>query len=507
MKKGYFQSILMGVVLFCMGLPEGLSKDGSTHHPILSDVPGPYSFERISQKDYKGITLNIISHQPPNLGGAVECHARQFEALTGATINVTYVGFADLYPKIMWGLKENLYDVVFCGRVWLADMADFLEPLPAKMLESQQYKTISSKYKSITTWNGKHLLVIIDGDRHFMQYRNDLISDTKFRKEFKRRYDRDLEPPKTWKEFNEVAQFFQNKKDAHGRTIYGACEITEKNNLVYSQFIKRAAPYVKHPGLKGGVFFDPETMKPLINTPGFVEALTDFVETQKYYPPGGDAYTLTSAADAFARGEAVLSDMWDDAFVKATQKGSAIRDHVYAALSPGSKKVWNRDKGQWDDFPDVNHAPYIPSSWSSFVAKSSRHKDTAFDFLGFYANEANHKSDLLIGKFGMNAFRKTDENKSFWIRDGGLKPDVAESYIDTYKKFNASGNHVFALSIINCGQYNWELNKGIHRALSGRSSPQEALDDVANKWAELNEIVGIDRQRAAYLNNIAWEKD
>ena len=42
-------------------------------------------------------------------------------------------------------------------------------------------------------------------------------------------------------------------------------------------------------------------MKPLINTPGFVEALKDFVQMQQFYPPGGSNFTLTSAADSFAK--------------------------------------------------------------------------------------------------------------------------------------------------------------------------------------------------------------
>ncbi len=504
-KKIYYHTLIF-CMIFSLFLIEVSASEWSKKYPVFEDTPGPYSYENISKKTYNGITLNVVSHEPPNLGGAVELHARQFEELTGAKINVEYVVFSDLYSRILWGLKNNQYDVVFCGRVWMADLFEYLEPLPEKMLESPQYKKISKKYKSITTWNGKHYLVIIDGDRHFMQYRNDLISDPVFKAQFKKQYKRDLTPPKTWKEFNEVAQFFHHKTVSNGKIVYGAAEITNRNDLLYSQFMKRAAPYVKHPDIKGGVYFDIKTMTPLINTPGFVEALKDFAATQKYYPPGGDEFTLTTAADSFGRGESVLSDMWDDAFVKATQKESDIRDHVYTALSPGSSRVWNREKKKWDHFPDINYAPYIPSSWSSFVAKSSRYKDAAFDFLGFYSNEANHESDLLIGRFGMNSFRKSSELKSFWTQKGGLKNDVAESYVTTYNQFNTSENHVFALTIIKGGQYNWELNKGIHRALTKKSTPQEALDDVARKWMELNEIVGIDNQRKAYLNNIKWEE-
>ena len=43
--------------------------------------------------------------------------------------------------------------------------------------------------------------------------------------------------------------------------------------MLGNYFIKRAAPYAKHPEVGGGFYFDLETMEPLINTPGFVAAL------------------------------------------------------------------------------------------------------------------------------------------------------------------------------------------------------------------------------------------
>ena len=51
---------------------------------------------------------------------------------------------------------------------------------------------------------------------------------------------------------------------------------------MFAAFFSRSVAYSKNPRTPGGFFFDLETMKPLINNPGFVEALGDWVEATKY---------------------------------------------------------------------------------------------------------------------------------------------------------------------------------------------------------------------------------
>jgi len=469
------------------------------------DVQGPYSYEEISKKDHSGVTLHLITHEKPNLGGPVEQHARQFEELTGAKIVVEFSAFRDLYPRLMRGLKQKKYDIVFCGRAWFADILSFLEPLPEKMLNSPVHKDISEPYRRLGKWNGVSYLVEIDGDRHYLQYRKDLLENPAYKTEFRAKYHRELVPPRTWKEYAEIAGFLHGRKLDNGKMIYGSSEITAKNDLVYSTFIKRAAAYAKHPNVRGGFYFDLKTMKPLINTPGFVEALRDMVEMRKYFPPGGDNFSLVDALISFGTGQTVFSDMWGDAFIKAVESASPIRNKVAAELSPGSKRVWNRNTGKWDEFPDINYVPYLPSSWTSAVTKNCKHKNAAYDFLGFYRNRKNHASDMAIGEYGMNAFLNTDYDKVFWTQQAGWDDEVAASYVRMLRKYSKHPRHVFSMSVIQQRQYNLALNIGITRAMTGRTSPQQALDEVARKWERLTRRIGVDKQREVYANMVKLE--
>jgi multiple sugar transport system substrate-binding protein len=187
------------------------------------------------------------------------------------------------------------------------------------------------------------------------------------------------------------------------------------------------------------------------------------------------------------------------------EPGNAIRNKVAVALSPGSKRVWNRKTGTWDEFPEVNYAPYVVYGWTSGVARSSKHKGAAFDFLGFYANQENHTSDLLVGRFGINPFRQSDLDEKFWIDRAGWDEAVARSYVQTQRVTTASRNRVLDLRIHRGQEYLYLLSVGVYRALTGRESPQSALDTVAKRWQELTRRVGVDKQREAYRHIVRFE--
>jgi len=481
---------------------------GPVLRPAFADDPvteDPYSSTALAKKNYRGVTLNVLTLEKPVLGEPTELHARQFEKLTGAKINITFVPFDKFYQELILGLKKRKFDVVFYGSMWIADVLPFLEPLPKKMLSSPQYQDVLPHYKSIASWGDIPYQVPVDGDRHYLQYRRDLLEDPGYRAEFRKRTGRDLEVPKTWPELQQVARFFHGRKLSDGRTISGIAEITVSDALLGNQFIKRAAPYAKHPAVKGGFYFDLKTMEPLINTPGFVEALKDFMAAQDLYPPGGKSFTFPQVIQSFGSGDAVFSDCWDDPFVQAMEPGSQLRNKVAAAPSPGSRKVWNRKTGKWDAFPDVNYAPYIVYGWTGAVIRTTPHKEAAFEFLGFYANRENHRSDMLVGRFGMNPFRASDLDVSFWVDRAGWDEAVARSYVGTLDTMTRSRNRVLDLRIHRGQEYVYLLSVGVYRALTGRESPQAALDTVAERWRQLTRRVGVDEQRQAYRHIVRFE--
>jgi multiple sugar transport system substrate-binding protein len=346
----------------------------------------------------------------------------------------------------------------------------------------------------------------VDGDRHYLKYRSDIFDDPKMQARYKKDTGKELRVPATWEEYNEIAIYFSGWDwDGSGKPKFGSAEVAKRDDLMFSAFISRVAPYAKHPDVKGGFFFDLETMEPLVNTPGWVRGLELFVEAQKAFPPGGNNFGLGDEIFSFGGGQTLMSYSWDDAFIQAMEKDSPIRNKVAAAPLPGAAEVWNRKTGQWDKFDTPNRAPYITWGWTSAVAKSSKNKDMAFDYLCFFSNQANTLHDLQIGRFGVNPFRTTHFDAKFWIEKLGWDEKTATTYVETLSGMDLSKNRVFDLRVPGVGQFMSSMAAGVSKALAGQESAQKALDGVAAEWRQIVDRIGKDRVRDAYKNVVALE--
>jgi len=478
-----------------------------SEYGIQKDLPGSCSYSTIDAKDYTGRKLNIITHAIPVIGEPTALHAEQFSKLTGAEVNVVHVPFGDLFQRIMIPFQsgQNAYDVMFYASLWIGDFNRFLAPLPQDHIDSTGMKDVTDSFKGIAKWNGQMIQYPMDGDRHYLKYRTDIFENEDMKAKYKTDTGNELKVPETWEEYNQVAKYFSGFDwDGDGELNYGSAEVAKRDDLMFSAFISRAAAYAKHPDVKGGFFFDLETMKPLINTPGFVRGLEQFVDAQKAFPPGGTNFGLGDEIFSFGGGQTLMSYSWDDAFIQAQQEGSRIRNKVAAAPLPGATEVWNRSTGQWDEFGTPNRVPYMTWGWSSAVSNTSKEKEMAFDFLCFFSNESNANHDLQIGRFGVNPYRQSHFDEELWT-GLGWDQKVANSYVTTLSEMETSPNRVYDLRVPGVGQFMSAMANGVASAMSGQKTAQQALDDVAQEWTDIVDRIGKDRLRDAYANVVALE--
>jgi multiple sugar transport system substrate-binding protein len=483
-------------------------QDYAARFGIANDVPGMCSYASIDAKDYSGKTLNIITHAIPVIGEPTALHAKQFEELTGATVNVVHVPFGDLFQRIMIPFQtgQNAYDVLFYGSLWIGDLNPYLAPVPEKYRNSPGMLDVTRNYIDVATWDDQMIQYPVDGDRNYLKFRTDIFDNPDMQARFKSETGRDLTVPATWEEYNEVARVFSGWDwSGDGNLNYGSAEVAKRDDLMFSAFISRAAAYAKNPNVKGGFFFDLETMEPQINNPGFVRGLELFVDASKDWAPGGANFGLGDEIFAFGGGQALMSYTWDDAFIQAQQEDSPIRNQVAAAPLPGASEVWNRDTGQWDSFDEPSRAPYITWGWTSAVSARSDNKEMAFDYLCFFSNEANTESDLQIGRFGVNPYRESHFDPSFWTDKLGWDADLATGYVETLSGMDTSQNRVFDLRVPGVSQFMSSMATGVASAIAGQASPQEALDGVAAEWKQIVDRIGVDTVREAYARVVALE--
>jgi len=479
-----------------------------TKYGTASDVPGMCSYEATAKKNYKGRTLKIITHAVPVIGEPTDLHAKQFEDLTGAKVDVVHIPFGDLYQRIMIPFQtgQAAYDVMFYASLWIGDVHNFLEPVPATFAASTGMQDVTPNYRDVATWGSQMVQYPMDGDRHYMKYRADIFDNPQMKAKYKEKTGKNLKVPATWEEYNDIATYFSGWDWAgDGKPHFGSAEVTKRDDLMFSAFISRAAAYAKNPHVKGGFFFDLATMKPQVNNPGWVRALEMFVKAKAAFPPGGTNFGLGDEIFSFGGGQTLMSYSWDDAFIQAMEPGNPLPNKVGAAPLPGAHEVWNRTTGKWDHFETPNAPPYITWGWTSAVTKSSKNKDMAFDFLCFFSNEANADLDLRIGRFGINPYRKAHFEASFWETKLGWDKAVAQAYVKTLGGMDDSNNRVFDLRVPGVNQFMSTLANGVSEAMAGQKTPQAALDEVAQQWTGIVNKIGADRVRAAYKNVVELE--
>ena len=505
--KSYTGGLLAAMLIFAQGAYADKWSDQFPHIKNTGDIPGACSYEATSKKDYSGKTLTISTHAVPVMGEPTALHAEQFSKLTGATVDVVHSPAGDLYSKAMVPFQAGQapYDIVFGFSNFIRDWMQYLAPVPDKYVNMPQMQDVTKAHQGVASWDGQMYQFPVDGDRHYLKYRKDVIDNPEYQKKYKADTGRTLKVPTTWKEYGEIAAYFNGWDwDNDGELEYGSAEVMKKDDLMYAAFFSRSASYSKNPRTPGGFYFDLETMEPLINNPGFVEALGDWVEATKYVPPGGINFGLGDEINSFGGGQTLFSFSWDDAFVAAMEDGSPIKNKVGAAPLPGAERVWNREDGSWDI--GHNQAPYIVWGWAVGVAGKSTNQDMAFDYLCFFANGANHRADIAIGRFGVNPFKKSDFDPQIYIDHQGWDPLIAKSYAATIvgmEEFNT--NRVFPLRVPGVFQFTSAVAVGTSKALAGQLSPQEALDEVAAEWNKILDRVGKDVVREAYAVGVKLE--
>ena len=127
-------------------------------------------------------------------------------------------------------------------------------------------------------------------------------------------------PPRTWQELLDVAEFFNGKDwDGDGSNEYGITMHLKVGEQGFFNYLALAASFVVNPApgndptkvtrYNNVFWFDPETMEPLINSPGHVRALELMKEWFGAGPHAMLGLGLAEAWDSSCRGDAACAHL------------------------------------------------------------------------------------------------------------------------------------------------------------------------------------------------------
>jgi multiple sugar transport system substrate-binding protein len=266
-----------------------------------------------AQSEAKEITLCWAAWDPAN---ALAELSKDFTAQSGIDMNFEFVPWTNFADRFINELNSGgqLCDLMIGDSQWIGGGATYGHYV--KLNDFFDAEGISmddfapATVHAYSTWpkgSPNYYALPAMGDALGWVYRKDWFARPDLRQEFSATYGRELEPPKTWTELKDIAEFFQGR-DIDGKTVYGAAIYTERGSEGITMGVT-AALYSW-----GFEYENPEQpydMQGFVNSPQAVEALEFYKSLyQCCTPPGhSDAYMVANL-DAYRSGQVAMQMNW-----------------------------------------------------------------------------------------------------------------------------------------------------------------------------------------------------
>ncbi len=460
------------------------------------------------EKPYEGVTLEILTRPGPVIAQRMVERGEEFTEMTGAEVNVNEVPFAELFQKLLtdWETGTNSINIGVYQAGWGVELvnAGLLENMDPYIAEDDliDLDDIAPYFRDYSmNIGGSFYQVTIDGDFQMLYYRTDVLDEL------------GMEPPRNWDEYMAVAAAAHGMDmNGDGEPDYGSCIFKKRNAQSYFAVMSIAAGFVQTQGTGQGIYFDTETMDPIVNNEAWAEAFRIYKATGEYGPPDELNHDIGDTRALVTTGRCALAIDWGDIGpLSIDPNAEAIRDKMGAIIMPGTSRVLDRESGELVDCtPEIcpyaedgiNYSPFAAfGGWSGGInaAADDLTKQAAYDFLSYMNQAAQSNYDVTQGWTGYNPYRVSQlENVQPWV-DAGFSQEAAENYLGAIL---ASLNHPNMASDIRIpGAQSYTgvvLDRELARFLADEITAEEAVANIEEGWDEITEDFGRDEQLEIY---------
>lgn len=322
--------------------------------------------------------------------------------------------------------------------------------------------------ESQTEFDGKVVAIPADGDIAILYLRQDLMEDPENKAKFKQQYHRDLKPPSTWDEYQDLITFFHDPE----RGFYGSCEQRDPQTgwmFWMPRYVSQASP--------NQFLFDAK-MHPLINSKAGVAATSSYLKTIAFSPPyilkKGNHYNYT--IPIYRRGDAFAHIITMALAKMLNLESSPVRGKFMCALMPGTVVG---DKL-------IRRTSFIYGN-NIVISSSSKQKELGFLFAQWISDPDISTRSITVTTGIADPYRFNH-----------LK-DPRVQLIYTKQALESLGRHVKIAVPAGTGlpgdsEYITVLNKYLWAAAKGELTAQEAMDKTARQWDQITDNYGRDKQ-------------
>jgi multiple sugar transport system substrate-binding protein len=330
---------------------------------------------------------------------------------------------------------DSAYDIIDVDEIWTAEMANagFIIPVTDRYTDEMKSGILQSGL-TIATYNGELYGVPMFNDVLFFYYNEEMLQQAG--------YDH---PPATWDEFTEMSLTLQERGITDGAASSWGFSANEGLVAYFASFL----------GSHGGSFFD-ENGNPTFNDEKGVRALQFMVDSLNngVMDKASINYTDRQILDAFKSGKTAFVSGWSFYWGELTADDSPVKGKVKVGLLPA-----------------VEGAPHATGTGSMYLAitQQSQNPDAAWKVIEFLGSkEQQKKQSIDAGSLPIWEELYGDEELN---ANHGALPDMVKQLEQTISRPSLDGYMEFSK----------DLQVAIQAALMGQKTPQQALDEIAQK--------------------------
>lgn len=485
----------------------------------------------------KKFTIAVYSGgQRGPISGPLYFWRKKFEELTGATYDIVEIPFAELREKIFTDFQTGAhnYDVIINCSNWYGDAIfnDWIQPIDKYFDDPRMPKwdrdSIAPAVANLMKWGDTWYGTNNDHDAQVLYYRKDIIEDPKWQAEFEKEMGHPMPVAMdTWEDVLEIAKFFHGKDwNGDGDPDNGIALHLKVGGQGFFHFMAISAPYVviPYPGdpptkvtkYHNVYWFDPETMEPLINSPGHVRALEMVLELSKAGSPAMWGWSLGEAWADFLSGNAVMTFSWGDVgSLSQDPTQSVIQGKLGARGIPGTKHPYDREKGEFLNLDKPNFVGnQVGCSWHPVLSKYAKEPDLAYYFMAWQATPEINHWNVAYGWTGVDPGTTYDWFPPYGtakIEDyvaGGYNAEDAQEFIgafqDNFYNYPIFQNYMRIPGTPEMHEV-WDVH--LSEAITGQLSPKEALDRTYEDWVRIIEDYGKEELLKLYQESIGYKPE
>jgi multiple sugar transport system substrate-binding protein len=344
-------------------------------------------------------TIRILLRDFSDFERALEAEIAAFHAAQPEIrVEPEVVTIHGLYDEIFrqGGFRDGRWDLAFFVTDWLAeamaeglleDLGPYLRtaPLgdwPGAWAPSITEPVCFGKAVSSLPWH--------DGPECLI-YRKDLFEDATEREGFRNHYGYELAPPRTWREFTDVARFFTRPDEGRFGTLFAA--YPDGHNTLYD--------FALQVWSRGGSLVDAAGHARVDSAEAILalDLYRAIVRDAGACHPDSQELNSTQSGDVFLEGGIALMVNWFGFAARSERAGSPLKGKVAIAPIP----------------VDPGYDPVSLSVfWTLGLARGSREKAAAYEFLRFVARPEVDLARTEHGTVGvrLSTWRNADLQKA-----------------------------------------------------------------------------------------------